>query len=71
MSANIVEEVKFGQGKTSTAKEVKNGVKCPMKSNKVFKFGDNSVLKSKGKYMIQITIAGKSWIKEVGVVNLD
>ena len=39
--------------------------------NKVFKFGDNGVLKAKGKYMIPITEAGKSWIMEVDVVESD
>ena len=49
----------------------KGEVKGTMKTNKVFKFGDNDVLKAKGKYMIPITEAGKSWIMEVDVVESD
>ena len=36
-------------------------MKGPIRSNKVFKFGDNCVLRSKVKYMIPMKVAGKSW----------
>ena len=53
-----------------TAK-AKGEVKGPMKSNKVFKFGDNGMLKSKGKYLIPIKVAGKSWSTDLDIVESD
>ena len=52
-------------------KKVESEAKGLMKLNKVLIFGDNGILKSKGKYMIPITIAGKSWSMEVDVIESD
>ena len=56
---------------TKLTKKAKGELKGPVKSNKVFKFGDNGVLKSKGKYTIPITAPGKNWTMEVDVVKSD
>ena len=48
--------------------KTKGEVKGP---NKVFKFGNNSVLRSKGKYTIPIKVAGKSWTIDLVIVQSD
>ena len=40
-----------------------------MKSNKIFKFGDNGMLKSEGKYFIPIKVVGKSWTMDLDIVK--
>ena len=49
----------------------KGEVKGPMKWNKIYKLRDNGTLKSEGKYIIPIIVAGKIWMMEVDVVKSD
>ena len=46
-------------------------VKGPITSRKFFKFGNNGVLQSKGKYSIPIKVAGKSWTMDLDVIQSD
>ena len=42
-----------------------------MKSDKVFKFGNNGMLRSLGKYLLLVRVAGKSWVIDLDIIDSD
>ena len=43
----------------------------PMKSNKLFKFGNNGMLRSLGRYSVPAMVAGRSWVIDFDIIDSD
>ena len=50
-------------------KEGKEEIVGPLNSNKVFKLGKGGMLRSVGKYLLPMNVAGKSWVIELDIIN--
>ena len=43
----------------------------PMNSNKLFKFGNNGMLRSLGRYSVPAMVAGRSWVIDFDIIDSD